>query len=54
MDFFGRPCAPADGQMVAQAKTIAQPPGRYPPPEAMASVLAKFGDDLKRRRCRDS
>ena len=43
MDFSAALCA-ADGQMVAQAKTIAQHLGAIP--EAMAAVLAKFGDDL--------
>ena len=43
MDFSAALCA-ADGQMVAQAKTIAQHLGAIP--EAMASVLAEFGDDL--------
>jgi N-methylhydantoinase B len=43
MDFSAALCA-ADGQMVAQAKTIAQHLGAIP--EAMASVLAKYGDDL--------
>ena len=50
MDFSAALCA-ADGQMVAQAKTIAQHLGAIP--EAMAAVLAKFGDDLARRRRRD-
>ena len=43
MDFSAAICA-ADGQMVAQAKTIAQHLGAIP--EAMASVLAKFEGDL--------
>jgi N-methylhydantoinase B len=43
MDFSAALCA-ADGQMVAQAKTIAQHLGAIP--EAMDSVLAKYGDDL--------
>jgi N-methylhydantoinase B len=43
MDFSAAICA-ADGQMVAQAKTIAQHLGAVP--EAMAAVLAKFGADL--------
>jgi N-methylhydantoinase B len=43
MDFSAAICA-ADGQMVAQAKTIAQHLGAIP--EAMQAVLAKFGDDL--------
>ncbi len=43
MDFSAALCA-ADGQMVAQAKTIAQHLGAIP--EAMAAVLAKFGHDL--------
>ena len=43
MDFSAALCA-ADGQMVAQAKTIAQHLGAIP--EAMAAVLEKFGDDL--------
>lgn len=43
MDFSAAICA-GDGQMVAQAKTIAQHLGAIP--EAMESVLAKFGDDL--------
>src|SRR5581483_8930948 len=43
MDFSAALCA-ADGQMVAQAKTIAQHLGAVP--EAMAAVLAEFGDDL--------
>ena len=43
MDFSAALCA-GDGQMVAQAKTIAQHLGAIP--EAMASVLAKFEDDL--------
>jgi len=43
MDFSAALCA-ADGQMVAQAKTIAQHLGAIP--EAMESVLAKYGDDL--------
>jgi N-methylhydantoinase B len=43
MDFSAALCA-ADGQMVAQAKTIAQHLGAIP--EAMAAVLSKFGDDL--------
>ena len=43
MDFSAALCA-ADGQMVAQAKTIAQHLGAIP--EAMAAVLDKFGDDL--------
>ena len=42
--FLGRALCAADGQMVAQAKTIAQHLGAIP--EAMAAVLAKFGDDL--------
>src|SRR6202035_948449 len=43
MDFSAALCA-ADGQMVAQAKTIAQHLGAIP--EAMAAVLAKFEGDL--------
>src|SRR4029453_8811856 len=43
MDFSDALCA-ADGQMVAQAKTIAQHLGAIP--EAMAAVLEKFGGDL--------
>jgi N-methylhydantoinase B len=43
MDFSAALCA-ADGQMVAQAKTIAQHLGAVP--EAMAAVLAAFGGDL--------
>jgi N-methylhydantoinase B len=43
MDFSAALCA-ADGQMVAQAKTIAQHLGAIP--EAMAAVLAKYGNDL--------
>jgi len=43
MDFSAALCA-ADGQMVAQAKTIAQHLGAIP--EAMQAVLAKFGEDL--------
>ena len=43
MDFSAALCA-ADGQMVAQAKTIAQHLGAIP--EAMEAVLSKFGDDL--------
>ena len=43
MDFSAALCA-ADGQMVAQAKTIAQHLGAIP--EAMDAVLSKFGDDL--------
>jgi N-methylhydantoinase B len=43
MDFSAALCA-ADGQMVAQAKTIAQHLGAIP--EAMQSVLSKYGDDL--------
>lgn len=43
MDFSAAICA-ADGQMVAQAKTIAQHLGAIP--QAMESVLAKYGDDL--------
>jgi len=43
MDFSAAICA-ADGQMVAQAKTIAQHLGAVP--EAMAAVLATFGADL--------
>jgi N-methylhydantoinase B len=43
MDFSAALCD-ADGQMVAQAKTIALHLGAVP--EAIASVLAKFGDDL--------
>lgn len=43
MDFSAAICA-GDGQMVAQAKTIAQHLGAIP--EAMAAVLDKFGDDL--------
>ena len=43
MDFSAAICA-ADGQMVAQAKTIAQHLGAVP--EAMAAVFAKFGADL--------
>jgi len=44
MDFSAALCA-GDGQMVAQAKTIAQHLGAIP--EAMASVLAKFEGDLR-------
>jgi N-methylhydantoinase B len=43
MDFSAALCA-SDGQMVAQAKTIAQHLGAIP--EAMESVLTTFGDDL--------
>jgi N-methylhydantoinase B len=43
MDFSAALCA-GDGQMVAQAKTIAQHLGAIP--EAMAAVLEKFGADL--------
>lgn len=43
MDFSAALCA-EDGQMIAQAKTIAQHLGAIP--EAMEAVLAKFGDDL--------
>ncbi|MGL4288133.1 MAG: hydantoinase B/oxoprolinase family protein [Phreatobacter sp.] len=43
MDFSAAICA-GDGQMVAQAKTIAQHLGAIP--EAMQSVLTTFGDDL--------
>jgi N-methylhydantoinase B len=43
MDFSAAICA-GDGQMVAQAKTIAQHLGAIP--EAMESVLTTFGDDL--------
>jgi N-methylhydantoinase B len=43
MDFSAAICA-GDGQMVAQAKTIAQHLGAIP--EAMAEVLKKYGDDL--------
>ncbi|MFZ3360734.1 MAG: hydantoinase B/oxoprolinase family protein [Xanthobacteraceae bacterium] len=43
MDFSAALCA-ADGQMVAQAKTIAQHLGAIP--EAMEAVLSKFDDDL--------
>lgn len=43
MDFSAAICA-ADGQMVAQAKTIAQHLGAIP--QAMEAVLAKYGDDL--------
>jgi len=43
MDFSAALCA-ADGQMVAQAKTIAQHLGAIP--EAMLAVLDKYGDDL--------
>ena len=43
MDFSAALCA-ADGQMVAQAKTIALHLGAVP--VAMDHVLAKFGDDL--------
>jgi N-methylhydantoinase B len=43
MDFSAALCA-ADGQMVAQAKTIAQHLGAIP--EAMEAMLGKFGDDL--------
>src|ERR1700693_5464038 len=43
MDFSAALCA-GDGQMVAQAKTIAQHLGAIP--EAMAAVLAKFAGDL--------
>ena len=43
MDFSAAICA-ADGQMVAQAKTIAQHLGAIP--EAMESVLTKFDGDI--------
>jgi len=43
MDFSAALCD-ANGQMVAQAKTIALHLGAVP--EAIAAVLAKFGDDL--------
>src|ERR1700751_4428167 len=43
MDFSAALCD-ADGQMVAQAKTIALHLGAVP--EAIASVLDRFGDDL--------
>ena len=43
MDFSAALCT-ADGEMVAQAKTIAQHLGAVP--EAMAAVLGEFGDDL--------
>jgi hypothetical protein len=43
MDFSAAICA-ADGQMVAQAKTIAQHLGAIP--EAMESVLKKFEGDM--------
>jgi N-methylhydantoinase B len=43
MDFSAAICA-GDGQMVAQAKTIAQHLGAIP--EAMEAVLTKFGEDL--------
>lgn len=43
MDFSAALCD-ADGQMVAQAKTIALHLGAVP--EAIAEVIAKFGDDL--------
>lgn len=43
MDFSAALCA-ADGQMVAQAKTIAQHLGAIP--EAMQAVLDKYGEDL--------
>jgi N-methylhydantoinase B len=43
MDFSAAVCA-ADGQMVAQAKTIAQHLGAIP--EAMDAVLAKYGGDF--------
>jgi N-methylhydantoinase B len=43
MDFSAAICM-ADGQMVAQAKTIAQHLGAVP--EAMAAVLTSFGADL--------
>ena len=43
MDFSAAICA-ADGQMVAQARTIAQHLGAIP--EAIDAVLAKFGEDL--------
>jgi N-methylhydantoinase B len=43
MDFSAALCA-TDGQMVAQAKTIAQHLGAVP--EAMAAVQEKFGNDL--------
>jgi N-methylhydantoinase B len=43
MDFSAALCD-ADGQMVAQAKTIALHLGAVP--EAIAAVLSKFGDDL--------
>ena len=43
MDFSAALCD-ADGQMVAQAKTIALHLGAVP--EAIAAVLAEFGDDL--------
>jgi N-methylhydantoinase B len=45
MDFSAAVCA-ADGQMVAQARTIAQHLGAIP--EAMDAVLAKYGADLAR------
>jgi N-methylhydantoinase B len=44
MDFSVALCD-ADGQMVAQAKTIALHLGAVP--EAIAAVLAKYGDDLR-------
>ena len=44
MDFSAALCA-GDGQMVAQAKTIAQHLGAIP--EAMESVLTAFADDLQ-------
>jgi N-methylhydantoinase B len=43
MDFSAALCD-ADGQMVAQAKTIALHLGAVP--EAIAAVLARYGDDL--------
>lgn len=43
MDFSAAICA-GDGQMVAQAKTIAQHLGAIP--EAIEAVLATYGDDL--------
>lgn len=43
MDFSAALCS-ADGQMVAQAKTIALHLGAVP--EAIATVLAEYGDDL--------
>src|SRR5262249_41150538 len=43
MDFSAALCD-GGGQMVAQAKTIAQHLGAIP--EAMAAVLEKFGDEL--------